>query len=103
MFSTEFDRLDNFSDGLALVEKDNEYFYIDNTGTIKMRLGDNIDYAGNFFEGYASVKKGDMYGFIDKSGAVIVPFEYSSVNAFHEGISVVRKNDEWGILQIITE
>ena len=78
LFSTEFDRLDNFSDGLALVEKDNEYFYIDNTGTIKMRLGDNIDYAGNFFEGYASVKKGDMYGFIDKSGAVIVPFEYSS-------------------------
>jgi len=37
-------------------------------------------------------------GYIDKTGRVVVPLEYEIASNIFEGLAVVRKNGEWGIL-----
>ena len=37
---------------------------------------------------------------INRAGTVVVPIEYDSIGFFNEGISIVKKNGKWGIIEV---
>lgn len=51
-----------------------------------------------FYEGVATVKKDGKWGAIDTSGNVVVPFEFSELEAFNEGLAKAQKNDKYGFI-----
>ncbi|MDR0861399.1 MAG: WG repeat-containing protein [Oscillospiraceae bacterium] len=100
LFTTDFDSIGFFSEGLAIAKTGNEYCYIDKTGAVKINLGNYFDSIRSFVNGFALVQKADMHGFIDKTGNIVVPLEYNIANPFNNNAAIVRNNDKWGILQV---
>lgn len=98
---TEVHQCGEFSEGLAFVQKDWCYGYIDKSGHLVIPI--TYSEAKNFSEGLASVKKGQCgeldiegkgrYGYIDKKGEVVVPFIYKWGSSFNEGVAAVKKAD----------
>ena len=80
----------NFSEGLALVWKEDKCGVIDKTGKVVIPF--IYESAGDFHEGLACVKKDDKWGFIDKTGKVVIPFIYKYAGDFHEGLAYVQKD-----------
>ena len=95
----EFDYIDDFSEGLALVGVDGKTGYIDKTGKMVIPLQVN---GGNskFLEGLATAKlKGnDKLGYIDKTGKVVIPLQFDYATQFSQGIAVVRVNNKYGYI-----
>jgi hypothetical protein len=103
----EYGWIDEFSEGLALVNKGGRFVsetmestgvvggtwgFIDKTGNAVIPFGYDFEYgSGSFHEGLAIVKKGDKWGYIDKTGNVILPIEYEWAWDFNEGLGLVRK------------
>lgn len=74
----EISMANNFSEGLASIEKtgSNNYCYIDKTGKVVI---DNLEQGYNYYgfsEGLARVSIGkdgnEKYGFIDKTGKIVI-------------------------------
>lgn len=80
VISLEYDDAKEFSENLAVVQKNKKYGFIDKSG--KEVIGFQYDSAGSFLNGLAEVKKDGRYGVIDKSGKIIIPFKYSSIKRF---------------------
>lgn len=95
----EYDWAGNFSDGLAVVYKNDadgnrKYGNIDTTGTV---VPLDYDYVGPFSDGLARVQKQDTdgnykNGYIDRTGAVVIPLEYDSAEDFSDGLARVEKD-----------
>lgn len=62
----EYDSVNNFHEGLALVEKLGQYGYIDTAGKLVIPL--IYDDASDFSQGYAAVTNGGDAGYIDRTG-----------------------------------
>ena len=65
-FKGKFDDVGNFSEGLALVRKGGQYFYINKKG--ERAFEGEFDDAFNFSEGVAWVKKDGKWFYIDIRG-----------------------------------
>lgn len=94
-----------FYEGLASVNKDGKWGFIDKNGTAVVSL--IYDSVGDFYEGLAWVKKDGKYGFIDKNGTVVVPLIYDNVdlpdhynlrNPFLKGLACVKKDGKYGFI-----
>ena len=123
----EYDWVRPFSEGLAQVEKNNKFGFIDMTGKEVIPL--IYDQASFFSEGVAFVLKDGKYGFIDQNGKEVTPFinynaesvskgmatnhinkkwsfvtlsnsqsEYSDLAVFSEGLAGVSKSEKWGFI-----
>lgn len=55
------------------------------------------DSASRFSEGLVAVRKGGSWGFVDEKNQTVVPFVYSLVNDFSEGLAVVGKTSANGL------
>ena len=66
----QFDKIKDFSEGLASVEVGGKWGFINKTG--KYIVGSRFDNAGEFSEGLANVKIKGKWGFIDKTGKYAV-------------------------------
>ena len=94
-----------FSEGLAIVEDNttNKDMIINKHGTSYPINLDNyrINNGTNcvFSEGRLpySIKQ-NTFGFLNEQGDVIIPFEYSEVRYFSEGLCAVKKEDNWGYI-----
>ena len=71
-----------FRCGLAMVQMDERYFYIDNAGTNP--FGINFDFAETFHSDRAMVKEGEHYRIIDTKGRTVVAMHYDQVNPYTE-------------------
>lgn len=83
-----------FSEGLACVDIDGKYGYIDKTG--KIVIEPQFSRAENFSNGLAlfSDGKGGL-GYIDKKGKVVIKPKYEWAKSFSEGLAAVcLKNDD---------
>jgi len=87
-----YDYAADFSEGLAVVKKDDKYGYIDKQGkqVVPLIYDDAKSYSG----GLAIVKKNAKYGYINKSGEEIVPCIYDYI-CFEDDLIMLRK-DRWG-------
>ncbi|MDR0915853.1 MAG: WG repeat-containing protein [Oscillospiraceae bacterium] len=91
------------SDGLALVESEQGFFYIDITGKIVLNLGKEYSRAHGFSDGLAMVwDENWKLGFINKQGDVVIPFENyflpnSGFDGFSEGLALVGTDEGNGV------
>lgn len=101
--SFTYDHADGFVDGLARVQRDGKWGFIDKSGKeVVPCVWDDIYY---FINGLALVEKNGKYGFINKNNEAIVPIEYDSAIDFADGngIAAVSKFTEEGELWAIID
>jgi hypothetical protein len=93
----EFERLDPFTDGLALVSRDGKKFgFVDSRGVYVVTP--EFDHAEGFHEGLAAVCKKDKWGFVDTKGRLAIPCVYDSVRRFSEGLAPARQGIRFGYI-----
>lgn len=95
--------INNFSDGLCRLKKDDKTVFIDKTGKVVITCN-NSDAAHDFSEGLAAVWSFDdesgkcLIGFIDKTGKQIIPQKYTTVGRFSEGLCWANVGDKFGFI-----
>lgn len=87
-----------FSDGMAVVMRDEKYGFIDQTGEIAIPL--DYDGAENFSEGLARVWRNGKCGMIDMEGNVVIPLEYENMGDIHEDMAWVFKEGKCGFVDL---
>ncbi|WP_462111996.1 WG repeat-containing protein [Campylobacter concisus] len=92
----EFDRVGDFSEGFAAVEKDDKWGYINTKGEQIVEC--KFDDVRNFSEGFAAVKKDGKWGYINTKGEQIIECKFDYVHDFSEGFAAVVKNGRWGYI-----
>lgn len=95
-----YDDAFDFSDGLAVVVKDDQYACIDETGKIVIPFG-KYGSIGTFKEGMAQVRKDHKYGiigFINLKGELVIPYQYEFAWFFNDGLAMVKKNGKYGFI-----
>ena len=95
----DYDYVDVFYEGLALVIKNGKYGFINETGKEVIPC----IYAGakGFSEGYAAIRDKEetcRWGYIDKNNKPISEFKYYTAYNFHEGIGVVYDGKYFGAI-----
>jgi len=87
-----------FHNGLAEVEINGKYGFIDESGEIVIEP--KFDYVASFHRGLARVGMNGKYGFIDESGEIVIKPKFDEVSDFDEDISLskVRINDKYGYI-----
>jgi WG containing repeat len=87
---TEVEAVAPFSEGLAAVELEGYWGFIDKTG--KMVIAPNFGGQPVFSEGLASViiKGGGGFGFIDKTGVVVLKPSFALADNFRDGLAFVH-------------
>src|SRR5690606_38660524 len=79
----------DFSEGLAAVNKNDKYGFIDTKG--KVVIEPKYDWASSFSDGLAIVSAEGLYGAIDKKGKTVIPFEYQALADFQEGFATAAR------------
>ena len=97
-----YDNIECFFEGMAAVEVDGMWGFIDKTGT--MVIEPRYRAVGIFSEGLAAFV-GDEYlwGYMDKTGKVMIKPQFDAANPFDEsGKAVVRiGDDETGTMEYV--
>ena len=86
----KYDNALNFSEGLAAVELNGKWGFINKSGKEVIPL--KYDSIGSFSEGFAAVKLSDKWGYINKSGKEVIPLKYDYVKNFSKGLAEVVLN-----------
>ncbi len=100
----QYDIIDNFHDGLALVKKGDKIGFIDRMGNevIPCIYDENLEFnlysRYSFSEGIAIVSKGEELFAIDKKGIELFVLPYDIARSFSEGMCPVCKNEKWGFI-----
>jgi hypothetical protein len=85
--------------GIMRVKKDNMWGMIDTLGKAVAKCA--FEEIRRPFEGYyaALQKDSEKWGYLNNKGKAIIPFEYSEVKYFRNGLAAVSKgNGKWGVI-----
>ena len=91
-----FDYVGDFSRGLALVELNGKWNYIDTDG--KLLSEKWFDYVGYFSEGFANVQLNGKLNFIDTEGKLRSNQWFDYVDDFIEGVARVKINGKYNFI-----
>ena len=91
-----FDWAGDFSEGLAPVQVDGRFGYIDTSGGFRIKPG--FAYAGGFSCGRAPALMNGRWGYLDATGAVAIPAAYDWAGAFSEGLAPVVADSAYGYI-----
>lgn len=89
----DYEEFNDFSEGLAVVMKDELYGYIDASGKIAIPL--QYFAAWSFNQGLAQVLNNGKFGFIDKMGNATVPLMYESAGEYADGLIWVMLDENY--------
>lgn len=93
----KFECVGGFSNGYAIVRKQNLYGYIDHTGEVVIPL--IYINAGPFSQGLAAVKNKDgLYGYINSNGKEVILPKFEEAGRFKKGLARVRYQHGWGLI-----
>lgn len=92
----KYDRLYSFHEGLARVEKDGKFGYIDKLG--KEIIPCKYDDAEDFNDGIAVVKINEKCGCINSKGRIKIPLRYQEIYYYSDGLFPVKVDDKWGYM-----
>ena len=95
-FSKAFDSVWIFKKGLAIVEVEGKYRYINTSGEFASPY--KFDEARRFIDGLARVKYQGKWGFINRSGEFVIPPEFDFVWDFSEGLARAEKKGKQGYI-----
>ncbi len=85
-----------FEDGLACVQKNGLWGYIDTTG--KEIIPCKFSSISPFKEKKAVITDFGSWGFIDKKGLIINPEQFTQALQFNEGMAPVKLGGKWGFV-----
>ena len=94
----KYDRIESFHDGLALVQKDGNYGYINKKGVEVIPCKYKL--ANDFSDGIAVVCTDDYYTkiLIDINGNEVATCKYSTIEPFSDGMALVYDNHGAGYI-----
>jgi hypothetical protein len=95
-YSKKYDVVWSFSEGLACVQLNGKWGYIDKTGKEVIPL--KYDNVFPFSEGLARVELNGRWGYIDRTGKKITPLKYDVTWPFSEGLAPVLLSGKWGYI-----
>ena len=75
-----FNKAEDFSEGLAVVNQNMKYGFIDTNGNEVIPI--SLQYASSFSEGLAAVCINGKFGFMDKKGKLVINNEYDYAKSF---------------------
>jgi hypothetical protein len=100
-FGEFYDNAADFSEGIAIVEKNDIYYAIDKTGKVIFDNSANkFDINSYFSDGYMEyfIEKDDgkkLFGFIDRNGEIALPAVYDDVvRGFDNGLALIELDGE---------
>ncbi len=95
--NAQYDWAGSFSDGLALIEMNDRYGFINSKNETKISpIYDDADY---FFEnGLAPVEQNGKWGYINKKGDMKITPMFDYALPFCEGMAVIVMNDKVGVI-----
>jgi hypothetical protein len=96
-----YDYIENFHDGLAMVTKGDKIGFIDKMGNEVIPCVYDpleMDVNLNFSNGLALVYKDDKLFYINKKGEKAFPFNYAWTSGFSEGYAIVEKDGKYGFI-----
>ncbi len=93
----------SFSGGIAAINKDGKWAFIDKDGSLLSETNLATDQFTNdqpmYFGGYVVFKKSNgLYIFTDLNGNQKIPLELESVTPFQYGLSLASKGGKYGLL-----
>jgi|GEM_PF-4274891 len=101
----EYDYASDFCEGMAFVQKDGEYYIINEEGERLEFYDCEYDESFDFDEFYfdldgniLKITKNKKSGAIGKNGDIVIPFEYDYISNFENGLARVEKNGKWGLI-----
>lgn len=97
MISEEtFQDANDFSEGLAAVEKGEKWGFINTSGRIAIAC--QYDNVTEFREGLAAVEIDGNWHYIDQRGKSVFEEVYEDALYFSEGLAAVKKDGKWGFI-----
>lgn len=93
IIAPQYDWVEQFSEGLALVGKNDKTGYINKRGTWQIQ---NIEDGLALKGGVAVVEIEGKYGVIDRSGNTVLEPKYDDIGQFSEGLFYILKGDKYG-------
>ena len=106
----KYESAKSFSDGLAAVQLNNKWGFVNKTGkeVTPLKYDDVANSSsfsdalkkGSFSEGLAAVQLNKKWGFVNKTGKEVTPLKYDNVgySGFSEGLAPVRLNGKYGFV-----
>ena len=91
-----YNNIMDFSEGLAAVELNDKYGFIDETG--REVIPCKYNWAEDFNDGLAQVCLNGKWGLVDKTGREVIPLKYNNVCLFYEGFARVNLSGKWGFI-----
>lgn len=92
----EYESVGFFRDGLAWVEKNGRYGYVNKANELVIDF--RYTGANDFEKGRAIVEIDDKYGIIDRSGELIFPVVYNDLGQFSEDLIYAQKDSLYGYI-----
>lgn len=85
-----------FSNGLALVQKNGQYFYINRQNE---KITDVFQYTRICPDTLLRpVKHGELWGYLDRNYQSKIPYQFEEANDFYEDVALVKKNEKWNYI-----
>lgn len=91
-----FQDANDFSEGLAAVEKEGKWGFINTSG--KIAIACQYDNVTEFREGLAAVEIDGNWHYINQRGKEVFEEEYEDALYFSEGLAAVKKDGKWGFI-----
>jgi hypothetical protein len=91
-------RIDEFSEGLAVVVKNNKHGFIDKKGSVIVPF--IFDRAYGFHNGFSWVKKGTKWGMINRNGIEMIPCVYDKPSTLWAKESIALDGISEGLIRI---
>lgn len=89
-----YDKISDFSKGVAKVEKNEKCGFIDKNGQIIYPL--KYEDVTWFSDSLCIIKDGLKYGLYDKKGKKVLPTEYQRIDTLHNGYAIFKKDGRYG-------
>ena len=91
-----YDAVGDFSDGLAPVQTNGKWGFIDMTGKVIIPL--QFDEADSFSEKLAAVQTDDKWGYINRTGTFVITPQFDDARHFSENLAAARSGNRWGYI-----
>ena len=91
-----YDFTAEFSEGLAIVKKDEHHGYINKKNQVIIPI--IYDDVRPFSESKAAVEHEGKWGVINDTGELTIPYQFDEIRYFSEGLAPVRKDELWGYI-----